>query len=162
MVDAERLNAKAAKEILSIRNSENNPLKLDLHGLHAAEAVKALQEHLNKIEILLKYRPVSPGRFKTKNGIVNSSLEPFISTGVENLDKQQIGFRQRTTSLQVITGVGNHSRGQAALPTAVRSFLSENRYHFDEARPGVISVRPKFRHRYSDAGNLRDKEQIDP
>ena len=24
------------------------------------------------------------------------------------------------------TGVGNHSRGQAALPTAVRSFLIEN------------------------------------
>jgi len=27
----------------------------------------------------------------------------------------------------ILTGVGNHSRGQAALPTAVRSFLSENR-----------------------------------
>jgi hypothetical protein len=26
-------------------------------------------------------------------------------------------------------GVGNHSRGQAALPTAVRSFLGENRWN---------------------------------
>ncbi|KAJ9186809.1 hypothetical protein P3X46_002341 [Hevea brasiliensis] len=131
--DAARLNAKAAKEILSIRNNENNPWMLDLHGLHAAEAVKALQEHLNKIETLLKNQAVSHG--------------PFISIDVENLDKQQTGFRQRIASLQVITGVGNHSRGQAVLPTAVRSFLSENRYDFDEARLGVISVRPKFRHR---------------
>ncbi|XP_021598867.1 uncharacterized protein LOC110604885 [Manihot esculenta] len=138
-LDAERLNAKAAKRILTITNSENNPWKLDLHGLHAAEAVKALQEHLNKIETLLpRDQPVSPGRFKT--------LEPFSSIDMENLDKQQTGSRHRTASLLVITGVGNHSRGEAAIPTAVRSFLSENRYHFDEARPGVISVRAKFRH----------------
>ncbi|RVX21450.1 hypothetical protein CK203_002323 [Vitis vinifera] len=45
------------------------------------------------------------------------------------------------------TGRGNHSRGQAALPTAVRSFLNEHGYRFEEARPGVIAVRPKFRHR---------------
>ncbi|KAF2324300.1 hypothetical protein GH714_011877 [Hevea brasiliensis] len=73
-LDAARLNAKAAKEILSIRNNENNPWTLDLHGLHAAEAVKALQEHLNKIETLLKNQAVSHG--------------PFISIDVENLDKQ--------------------------------------------------------------------------
>ncbi|MCI20244.1 smr protein/MutS2 C-terminal, partial [Trifolium medium] len=42
-------------------------------------------------------------------------------------------------------GVGNHSRGQAALPTAVRSYLNENRYRFEETRPGVITVWPKFR-----------------
>ncbi|KAF2324291.1 hypothetical protein GH714_011741 [Hevea brasiliensis] len=62
-LDAERLNAKAAKEILSIRNSENDPWTLDLHVLHAAEAVKALQEHLNKIETLLKNQAVSHGPF---------------------------------------------------------------------------------------------------
>ncbi|KAF2324294.1 hypothetical protein GH714_011768 [Hevea brasiliensis] len=60
-LDAERLNAKAAKEILSIRNSENDSWTLDLHGLHAAEAIKALQTHLNKIETLLKNQPVSHG-----------------------------------------------------------------------------------------------------
>ncbi|KAJ6293820.1 hypothetical protein OIU76_021979 [Salix suchowensis] len=53
---AEQLNAQAAKEILSIRNSGNDPWKLDLHA-----------------------------------------------------------FRQRRISVQVITGVGNHSRGQAVL-----------------------------------------------
>ncbi|XP_020535153.1 uncharacterized protein LOC105634656 isoform X2 [Jatropha curcas] len=145
-LDAEGLNAKAAKEILSIRNSEKNPWKLDLHGLHTVEAVQALQERLEKIEIQLN-QLVSPSRANTKIETVHSSLEPLSGMGVENLDKQQTEFRQRSASLQVITGVGNHSRGQATLPTAVRSFLTENRYHFDEVKPGVIAVCPKFRHR---------------
>ncbi|CAN1342681.1 Polyadenylate-binding protein-interacting protein 7 [Linum perenne] len=100
---AEKLNGRAAKEILSIRNSDNNLWKLDLHGLHAAEAVQALKEHLYKIETLLS---------------VNRAPSP---------------------------SVGNHSRGEAALPSAVRSFLNENGYRSDEARAGVISVWPKFR-----------------
>lgn len=146
---AEQLNAKAAKEILSIRNSDSDPWKLDLHGLHAAEAGQALQEHLLKIETLVpNNRSTSPCRIKTKNGILHSSpFDAFSTVDAENLDKQQATFRQRPTSLQVITGVGNHSRGQAALPTAVKSFLNDNGYRFDETRPGVITVRPKFRHR---------------
>ncbi|KAI3984597.1 hypothetical protein MKX01_040474 [Papaver californicum] len=39
---AERLNYKAAQEISSIRNHKNDVWKLDLHGLHASEAVHAL------------------------------------------------------------------------------------------------------------------------
>ncbi|XP_076886038.1 uncharacterized protein LOC143535757 [Bidens hawaiensis] len=46
--NAEKLHAKAAKEILTIRNCENDDWKLDLHGLHAMEAVQVLQEHLLK------------------------------------------------------------------------------------------------------------------
>ncbi|EEF44545.1 uncharacterized protein LOC8285011 isoform X2 [Ricinus communis] len=105
-LDAERLNAEAAKEILNITNSENNPWKLDLHGLHAAEAVQALQEHLKKIETQLSVkRLVSPGRVKTKNGIICSLIEPFSNMDVENLDIQRVGFRQRPASLLVITGI---------------------------------------------------------
>ncbi|OMP01122.1 hypothetical protein COLO4_12147 [Corchorus olitorius] len=143
---AQRLNAKAAGEILRIRNSDNDLWKLDLHGLHAAEAVQALQEHLRRLETQVPAgRSVSPNRFKENNRIVrSSSVETFSS--MDKLDKQQISSRQRPTSLQVITGVGNHSRGQAAIPTAVRSFLIENGYRFDETRPGLITVRPKFRH----------------
>lgn len=148
-VKAERLNSKAANEILDIRNSNNDLWKLDLHGLHAAEAVQALQEHLWKIETQMPFnRSVSPNRAKTKAGILRSpSLESFGCVDNEELDKQRTLSRQRPTSLQVITGRGNHSRGQAALPTAVRSFLNEQGYRFEEARPGVIAVRPKFRHR---------------
>ncbi|CAN0865138.1 hypothetical protein LINGRAHAP2_LOCUS9148 [Linum grandiflorum] len=137
---AEELNAKAAREIFSVRNSDNNPWKLDLHGLHAAEAVQALKEHLYKIETLLSVnRAPSPSKTKIINGMVRSS-----SLG-DNMDRKQAAVRQRSTPLQVITGVGNHSRGEAALPSAVRSFLNENGYRFDEARAGVISVWPKFR-----------------
>ncbi|KAF9660860.1 hypothetical protein SADUNF_Sadunf19G0007600 [Salix dunnii] len=104
---AEQLNAKAAKEILSIRNSNNDPWKLDLHGLHAAEAVQALQEHLLKIETLVPNNSsTSPCRIKTKNGIVHSSpFDAFRTVDAENLDKQQAAFRQGRASVQVITGI---------------------------------------------------------
>ncbi|KAL5704028.1 hypothetical protein ACHQM5_022505 [Ranunculus cassubicifolius] len=125
---AEKLNARAAEEILSIRNNGNNVWKLDLHGLHASEAVRALQNHLWKIESQVRLnRSVSP----------NSIIKPV----------QEVGSWQRPSVLQVVTGTGNHSRGQASLPMAVRSFLFENGYRFDEPRSGVIDVRPKFRHR---------------
>lgn len=146
---AERLNTKAAKEILNIRNSNNDLWKLDLHGLHAAEAIQALKERLHQIETQAHpNHSVSPNRVTTENGIVrSSSFESFTCKEAEKLDIQQALSRRRPTSLQVITGVGNHSQGHAAVPVAVSSYLSENRYRFDESRPGVVTVRPKFRHR---------------
>ncbi|XP_065874438.1 uncharacterized protein [Euphorbia lathyris] len=143
-LDAEILNSEAAKEILSLRNSEDNPWKLDLHGLHAAEAVQALQEHLQKIETRLPTnKQLASSAVKTKDGIVF----PFGSINMENTDINSTRFRRRPASLQVITGVGNHSRGEASLPAAVRNFLIEYRYKFDETRPGLITVYPKFHHR---------------
>ncbi|CAL1381135.1 unnamed protein product [Linum trigynum] len=144
---AEKLNSKAAREILGIRNSENHAWKLDLHGLHASEAVQALKEHLHKIETLISLnRAPSPCKITMNNGMVrSSSLESFTTSSGDGTDKKQVAVRHRSTPLQVITGVGNHSRGEAALPTAIRGFLSESGYRFDEARPGVISVWPKFR-----------------
>lgn len=145
---AQRLNSEAAREILSIRNNKNDNWNLDLHGLHAAEAVQALQEHLRKLETLVSVgRSVSPNRAKSENGFIrSSSVETLSNMKMENSHNQRTSLRQRSMSLQVITGVGNHSRGEAALPTAVRNFLIENRYRFDEPRPGVVTVRPKFRH----------------
>lgn len=157
---AERLNAKAAKEILSIRNNKHGLWKLDLHGLHTLEAVQALQERLQKLECLVRSNlSLSPnGRNSNTiagSGIVcYSSFESLTFTktgGTVNLDGKHRELsslqQQRPTSLQVITGVGNHSRGEAALPTAVRNFLNDNGYRYDEARPGLITVRPKFRHK---------------
>ncbi|CAA7396516.1 unnamed protein product [Spirodela intermedia] len=128
-VSAEKLNTEAAQEILRIRNSTNDMWKLDLHGLHASEAVKMLTEHLSRIETHLssKHEP-------NDGPLVHSSL---------NSRNKMAG----QAVLQVITGTGNHSRGPAALPAAVRGFLIENRYRFDDVRAGVIAVRPKFRHR---------------
>ncbi|MED6210581.1 hypothetical protein PIB30_065468 [Stylosanthes scabra] len=142
---AEELNSAAATKILNIRNSENDISQLDLHGLHAAEAIRALQEHLIRIESqAFSKTSASSNGVKVNNGLTPSTIGSLNSLDNENSDKQA-PIRLKSVALHVITGVGNHSRGQAALPTAVRSFLSENRYRFEEMRPGVITVWPKFR-----------------
>ncbi|OVA07442.1 Smr protein/MutS2 C-terminal [Macleaya cordata] len=146
---AEKLHFKAAQEILSIKNSKNDVWKLDLHGLHASEAVHALKEHLWKIETqILSHRSVLPnGTVKPK---ADSPLDSVSCFSMElKTDKEQGISMQRPAVLQVITGTGHSRGGQAALPVAVRSFLIENGYRFDESRSGVIAVHPKFRGRHS-------------
>ncbi|XP_042030937.1 uncharacterized protein LOC121777668 [Salvia splendens] len=138
---AEMFNANAAKEILDLRNCKNDPWSLDLHGLHAAEAVKALHEHLMSVESLLSQQ----GMLKESSVSVAASAQLSGQLEMEKFGRRHPTSRQRITLLQVITGKGNHSRGSAALPSAIRNFLSEKGYNFDETRPGVIMVRPKFR-----------------
>ncbi|MFS8019416.1 putative Smr domain-containing protein [Helianthus anomalus] len=129
--NAEKLHAKAAKEILTIRNCENDDWKLDLHGLHATEAVQVLLERLLKIESQSSYA-TKPHKTNLKVGLET-----------EKSDRQQQLSKPRL--LEVITGKGSHSRGEAALPVAIKSFLSEKGYYYYEARIGVITVQPKFR-----------------
>ncbi|XP_074307968.1 uncharacterized protein LOC141642886 [Silene latifolia] len=144
---ANRLNAKAAREILSIRNECNGIWRLDLHGLHASEAVQALREHLHKIEIQLYLKGSSslglPNDSRTNADVLHASS----LNGDNKMDKirEQALCGPNLKWLEVITGIGNHSRGGAALPTAVKTFLVDNGYRIDEARPGVVMVRPKFR-----------------
>ncbi|KAL8171828.1 hypothetical protein V2J09_023632 [Rumex salicifolius] len=138
---AEKLNQKAANEILSIRNSRNGIWKLDLHGLHAVEAVQALRERLNMIETQVGSNSSAfPGCAERKH----EAQHELSSLTVKEM-KSQPWIRQRPVSLEVITGIGNHSRGEAAIPAAVKSFLIDKRYRHDETRPGVMMVRPKFR-----------------
>lgn len=143
---AEQLNAKAAKEILRIRNCENDQWTLDLHGLHAVEAVRALQEHLHEVESLKSSNCLATPDAVHKDSatLLSVSLESLTRNGLEKLRKQPL-LKQRQKLLQVITGKGNNSKGAAALPPAIRNFLKQNGYHFDDARPGVITVVPKFR-----------------
>lgn len=145
---AQKLNAEAANKILGITNRNNDIWKLDLHGLHAAEAVQVLQERLQKIEGQFTVnRSVSPNRGRSKNAALRSpSQEPCARLDVEGLQRHRASSRELRNSLQVVTGIGKHSRGHASLPQAVKTFLEDNRYWFDETRPGVITVRPKFRH----------------
>lgn len=145
---AKMLHAKAAKEILSVKNSKDDLWKLDLHGLHAAEAVEALKEHLYIIEALVTLnQSVSPSTDEVNARNAGAfSAESYGFIDMEKFDKQQLLSKQRPRLLEVITGRGKHSRGRAALPTAIRAFLDGNSYRYDEeARPGVIMVRPKFR-----------------
>ncbi|TKY65291.1 hypothetical protein E2542_SST08149 [Spatholobus suberectus] len=141
---AEELNSDAAKKILTIRNNENDIWRLDLHGLHATEAIQALQEHLYRIESQGLSKSSATSNGVKENGLGLSTLGSLNFMDRKKLNKQAT-LRLRSLALHVITGIGNHSRGQAALPPAVRSFLNENRYRFEEMRPGVITVWPKFR-----------------
>lgn len=132
---ADKLNAKAAAEILQIRNEKHKDIwKLDLHGLHAAEAVQALELRLEMIEYNTS-APSGPGTNQQSN--FNTEQQ---SSGLLSLRTW------RPSELQVITGVGVHSRGGAALPIAIKNFLIDKGYKFSEARAGVIAVRPKFRY----------------
>lgn len=136
---AEKLNNKAAKEIFHLRNSNNNIWKIDMHGLHASEAVTALERHLH----MLEFQP--PGNNPASTDELDKS-EPTIAVPNEVAAEKVVVFlRPRQSVLEVITGIGRHSKGQASLPVAVRGFLIENGYRFEELRPGVFSVRPKFR-----------------
>ncbi|KAH9622709.1 hypothetical protein KSS87_023851 [Heliosperma pusillum] len=144
---ANRLNAKASREILSVRNESNGIWRLDLHGLHASEAVQALQEHLHKIETQLYLKSSSslslPNGSRSKADVSHASSMNG-DNKMEKIGDQDL-CRPNLKWLEVITGIGHHSRGGAALPTAVKTFLVDNGYRIDEARPGVIMVRPKFR-----------------
>lgn len=129
---AEILNAEAASEILRIQNKNNGVWKIDLHGLHASEAVNALTERLQKIEL----------EFVGKRAV--STIAPPFENDIKKRNELS---QHKQMILQVITGTGNHSKGEASLPIAIKTFLIENGYRFDDARPGVIAVRPKFRNK---------------
>nr|CAD1836928.1 unnamed protein product [Ananas comosus var. bracteatus] len=147
---AEKLNSKVAVEILQLRNRNNDLWKIDLHGLHASEAVKSLKDRLDEIEcrIIMDRAASSDALSKLEARIVRSpSLESLKHSESEIAAKKAALLPQRQSVLHVITGTGNHSRGEASLPAAVKSFLIENGYRFDDARSGVIAVRPKFRHK---------------
>ncbi|KAK4394263.1 hypothetical protein Sango_1897100 [Sesamum angolense] len=104
---AKKLNAKAAKEILTVRNSKNDLWTLDLHGLHAGEAVEALRERLRTVE-----SEASSNCLATLNGSHKESglllAEPMLSTTyvkMEKFGRLQPSSRLRPKLLQVITGM---------------------------------------------------------
>jgi len=140
---AEKLNNKAAEEIFRLRNSNNDIWKIDMHGLHASEAVEVLERHLYMIEFQ------QTGNNSTSSedlaNVEGAYSESITGSNVELAAEKVVLRRPKQAILHVITGIGKHSKGQASLPVAVRSFLIENGYRFDELRPGVFAVRPKFR-----------------
>uniref|UniRef100_A0A7N1A8P1 Smr domain-containing protein n=1 Tax=Kalanchoe fedtschenkoi TaxID=63787 RepID=A0A7N1A8P1_KALFE len=139
---ASSLHSKAAKKILAVNNSKNDMWKLDLHGLHAEEAVRVVGSRLRKIETQsARHRSLPPETVKGKKGTLRGSS----SSGSLEAAERDNGARERPATLLVITGKGNHSKGQPVLPGAVRGFLNEKGYRYDGSKPGVIKVRPKLR-----------------
>ncbi|KAM3387181.1 hypothetical protein ACQJBY_010188 [Aegilops geniculata] len=95
---AEKLNNKAAEEIFHLRNSNNNIWKIDMHGLHASEAVTALERHLH----MLEFQP--PGNNPTSTDELDKS-EPTIAVPNEVAAEKVVVFlRPRQSVLEVITG----------------------------------------------------------
>lgn len=101
---ADKLNSEAATRILSVRNSEQDIWRLDLHGLHASEAVQALQEHLHRIESQGFSKSSASSNGVKDNGQAHSTLGSLNFTDMPNLDKQA-PLRLRSLALHVITGI---------------------------------------------------------
>lgn len=156
-VEAERLHAEAAKQIFQIRNSDAHRTvwELDLHGLHAGEAVAALSQRLSEIETALPIKtssrePSASSLLRTDRQSNSSSV--FQSAIATPQNYQQTNERPGLLTgglpfrpeLKVVTGVGNHSRGGVSLPRAIKGFLLQNGYKFEESRSGMITVHPKF------------------
>lgn len=94
----------AAKEILNIRNCKNDLWTLDLHGLHSAEAVQALQDHLQKIELQVPYFS-SSNRVNITADMMRSISLQSLHIDTEKLEKLQPSCRPRSMLLEVITGI---------------------------------------------------------
>lgn len=101
---ANKLNSDAATKILSIRNDENDIWRLDLHGLHAAEAIQALQEHLHRIESQGFSKSSAPTNGVKENGHAHLTPGSINLMDRENLDKPA-PIRLRSLTLHVITGM---------------------------------------------------------
>lgn len=106
---AEKLNMKAAEKILSIRNDNNNIWKMDLHGLHASEAVSALKERLHQIEshAIMSRSSSSDGLVKLEAEAARLASSETLKGLEKDSDAKMMKAlpQQRQTVLQVITGV---------------------------------------------------------
>ncbi|KAG0609032.1 hypothetical protein M758_8G151800 [Ceratodon purpureus] len=115
---AEILHAQAAEEILYSRNADGhvNVWSIDLHGLHATEAVMALQERLAYIE---KELSTNPAFLYSQSQRAPGHEQPLPLAASRAVVKNE---------LSVITGVGRHSKGGPSLPLAVKNFLLAHGY----------------------------------
>ncbi|KAL5649869.1 hypothetical protein ACJX0J_040678, partial [Zea mays] len=121
---AEKLNNKAAEEIFRLRNSNNDIWKIDMHGLHASEAVAVLERHLHMIEFQQPGNKSASSEDLAK--LESAYSESTTGSNIELAAEKVVLRRPKQSILHVITGMGNHSKGQASLPVAVRGFLIEN------------------------------------
>lgn len=80
-----------------------------MHGLHGAEAVQVLQEHLYNVESLKSSnRLATPDAVhKESPTLLSAPLESLTHNDLEKLRKQPV-LKQRRKLLQVITGNFHH------------------------------------------------------
>jgi hypothetical protein len=96
---AEKLNNKAAEEIFRLRNSNNDIWKVDMHGLHASEAVAILERHLHMME----FQP--PGTsVASSDELAEFEAAYSESTTVEFATDKVVLRQPKQAILHVITG----------------------------------------------------------
>ena len=99
---AEKLNNKAAEEIFRLRNSNNDIWKIDMHGLHASEAVEVLERHLYMIEFQ------QTGNNSTSSedlaNVEGAYSESTTGSNVELAAEKVVLRRPKQAILHVITG----------------------------------------------------------
>eukprot|EP00850_Spirogloea_muscicola_P013550 SM000092S24518 [mRNA] locus=s92:411058:422286:+ [translate_table: standard] len=126
---AEQLHGEAAQKILQARNTSRagGGWELDLHGLHAQEAVQALRQRLAQLEgdLVPSTSALSGGSHPVPQPAVGT--HSLLSDGTAGLPVVTINTRL-SNELIVITGVGQHSRGGASLPSVVSNYLIENKF----------------------------------
>lgn len=104
--EAKKMNSEAAEEIFRINNSKKDLWNIDLHGLHASEAVRALKLHLHKIESEMMNCTASD-RLAKREAATNahsSQSEPIKARELDSNASKALP-QQRQTILQVITGM---------------------------------------------------------
>lgn len=100
---AEKLNNKAAEEIFRLRNSNNDIWKMDMHGLHASEAVAILERHLHMIEFQPLGTSVASSDALAKFEAACS--ESTTDSNIEFANDKVVLRRPKQAILHVITGI---------------------------------------------------------
>lgn len=102
---SDKLNTKAAKEILLIRNNKSEPWKLDLHGLHASEAICALKEFLLVFEAKKEPNEVT----NDESGSSSSSFSMVHGFLKDAIGDKHLLSRGKPRNVEIITGEINDS-----------------------------------------------------
>ncbi|XP_045822334.1 smr domain-containing protein C11H11.03c-like [Trifolium pratense] len=119
-------------------------LSAQQHSLAGRENLRVAQEQNQKAaEEIFKFNNRKNKIWRVDlHGLHGSEAVQALQSRLNELelDKIDITISRKLNSLEVITGVGKHSRGKPVLPTIIRSFLNQKKYQFEDVRPGALKV----------------------
>jgi hypothetical protein len=106
-MEAEQLHNEAAKKIFEAQNSENKRelWELDLHGLHANEAVAMLQRRLLYIEALLSNTMCASEQVSGSDTDGSVKAADKIDLGPKTVSEARVPSLPFGQKLNVITGI---------------------------------------------------------
>ncbi|GFR47264.1 hypothetical protein Agub_g8951 [Astrephomene gubernaculifera] len=122
--------------------------QLDLHGLHADEALQALARRISALELGSAASSTAATARASAGGVGGNaaagSSMAGTSSNITNSNSDRSSSSRALASrrvLQVIVGRGLHSSGgEASLPRVVQAYLLQQGYKFTAARAGLVEV----------------------